>query len=73
MLVVLNCSIMVHGEQFVATIGTYRTQMWFVASLDTMELYEQLVTQHLDKEQARYGWMTCNVWAMRHQYHTALT
>ena len=29
--------------------------MWFVANLDTMEPYQPLEMQHLDKEQARYG------------------
>ena len=56
---------MIHGEPFVTTHGTYKTLQSFVISLDTMELYLLPVMQHLDKELARYGWMTLDVEEMR--------
>ena len=46
---------------------------WFVASLDTMELCQPLDMQHLDKEQARYGWIGCSVEDLRNQSHNART
>ena len=70
---VLKCSIVVHGEEFVGTAGTYRKLMLSVASLDTMELYQHHDGQHLDMQQARYGWMSYSVEEMRHQFHSAVT
>ena len=47
--------------------------MWFVANLDTMGLCQPLEMQHLDKEQARYGWIVCSVEDLRNQSHNART
>ena len=46
--------------------------MQFVASLDTKEPWQHLITQHLDKEQAGYGWPMWIVGVVRHQYHNAI-
>ena len=47
--------------------------MWFVANWDTMEPYQPLEVQHLDEEQARYGWIGCSVEDLRNQSHNART
>ena len=47
--------------------------VWFVANLDTMEPYQPLKMQHLDKEQARYGWIVYSVEDLRSQSHNART
>ena len=47
--------------------------MWFVVSLDTMELYQRLAMQYLEKELARYGLTMCTVKEMKFRSWTVIT
>ena len=73
MKVVLKCTTMELGVQFVMTVGVGLMAMWFVGCWDTQKQYQHLAMLTLEKEPGGSGWMRFTVQEVKIVCLTALT